>query len=98
MNEKELDNLCDKLKDILKHELAAGNRIIAVETGWSKVNLAIRLAEPLDHSFLHKTAENNPDLQIWYSRDVKNPQETGVLCKSSQQTLSGPLEKRKSGI
>jgi hypothetical protein len=93
MNEKELDNLCGTLTELLRHELEKGNRVAAVETGWSRVKLAVRLARPLDIFFIKKAAQNNPDLEIWESRDIKNPQETGVLCKSAQQTLSGPIER-----
>jgi hypothetical protein len=91
MSEAELKDLCSELRSILQHELEAGNRVIAVDTGWSKVALAVRLAGPLDMKYIRKAAAGNPDLEIWTSRDIKNPQENGVLCKSSRQTLSGTI-------
>jgi hypothetical protein len=92
MSEEGLKDLCSTLKNILDHELAAGNRVIAVDTGWSKVDLAVRLAGPLDMAYIKKVAAHDPDLEIWESRDIKNPQENGVLCKSARQTLSGNLK------
>ena len=93
MNEQDLDSLCEALKELLRHELKKGNRVLAVETGWSKVRLAVRLAEPLDMPFIKAAVKNNPDLEIWESRDIKNPREMGVLTKSARQTLSGLIEK-----
>jgi hypothetical protein len=84
--------LCPELKFILKHELEAGNRVVAVDTGWSKVALAVRMVRPLDMQFIKKAAAGNPDLEIWESRDIKYPHENGVLCKSARQTLAGALE------
>jgi hypothetical protein len=83
--------LCAKLQPLLEHELKRGNRITARDTGWSKVALAVRLASPLDMEHLKKAAAADPDLELWQSRDVKNPRETGILCKSARQTLAGPL-------
>jgi hypothetical protein len=91
MSEKDLKDLCAELRNLLQHELDAGNRIIAIDTGWSKVALAVRLAGPLDKEYLKKAAAHNPDLEIWESQDIKNPQEIGVLCKSARQTLSGKI-------
>jgi hypothetical protein len=91
MNEKEIKGLCGGLQDLLQHELETGNRIVAVDTGWSKVALAVRLAGPLDMEHIKSAIENNPDLEIWESRDIKNPREAGVLCKSARQTLSGRI-------
>jgi hypothetical protein len=89
MSENNIKQLCGKLQVLLQHEIQRGNRVIAAETDWSKVALAVRLAEPLDMKFVKKTAAADPDLEIWESRDVKNPAETGVLCKSARQSLSG---------
>jgi hypothetical protein len=94
MNNPIPDELCPELKIILRSELRKGNRILAVEKGWSKVNLAVRLTRPLDLEYIKKAASKNPDLQIWQSNDVKNPQETGILCKSAAQTLSGSLSEK----
>lgn len=91
MNKNRLENLCADLQSLLKHELDAGNRIIAVETGWSKVTLAVRLGRPLDIEYIKKTIADIPDLEIWESHDSKNPQEAGVLCRSTKQTLSGAI-------
>jgi hypothetical protein len=91
MNNKELGSLCPVLKVLLDHELERGNQVIAVETGWSRVKLVVRLSGPLDMPFIQKARANNPDLEIWENRDIKNPRETGVLCKSAQQSLSGML-------
>jgi hypothetical protein len=88
------DELCQELKTILRSELRKGNRILVVEKGWSKVTLAVRLTGPLDLEYIKNAAAKNPDLQIWQSNEVKNPQETGVLCKSAAQTLSGSLSKK----
>jgi hypothetical protein len=93
MNKKALAGLCPELKALLDHELAAGNRVMATETGWSAVKLAVRLEKPLDRQFIQAAAQNNPDLRTWESRDVKNPREFGVLCQSQKQSLAGPLEK-----
>jgi hypothetical protein len=92
MSEEGLKDLCSTLKKLLKHELAAGNKVIAADTGWSKVSLAVRLARPLDMEYIKKAAALNPDLETWESQDIKNPQENGVLCKSTRQTLSGNLK------
>ena len=91
MSENNIKQLCGKLEVLLQHEIQKGNRVIAAETGWSKVALVVRLAEPLDMEFVIKLAAADPDLEIWESRDVKNPVETGVLCKSAKQSLSGRL-------
>jgi hypothetical protein len=91
MNEKELKGLCNGLQPLLQHELDRGNRIIAVDTGWSNVNLAVRMAAPLDMEYLKRAVLNNPGLEIWESRDVKNPREAGVLCRGASQTLSGGI-------
>jgi hypothetical protein len=91
MSERELKDLCGELQSLLQHEINTGNRIIAVDTGWSKVTLAVRLARPLDKEYIKKATASNPDLEIWESHDIKNPQEAGVLCKSSKQTLSGRI-------
>jgi hypothetical protein len=92
MSEKEPDSLCSELKTLLRHELESGNCVLAVETGWSRVKLAVRLTRPLDLPFVKKAAEKNSHLEIWESRDIKNPQETGVLCKKDRHTLSGPIK------
>jgi hypothetical protein len=89
MSEKSIKQLCGKLQVLLQHEIQRGNRVIAAETGWSKVVLAVRLAEPLDMEFVKKTVVGDADLEIWESLDVKNPAETGVLCKSARHSLSG---------
>jgi hypothetical protein len=91
MNEKDLKGLCPELKRLLRHELAAGNRVSAVETGWSKVSMAVRLVGPLDMENIREAAARNPDLEIWESLDIKHPREHGVLCKSVRQSLSGAL-------
>jgi hypothetical protein len=91
MSKKDLDSLCDELRTVLKHELERGNHIMAVETGWSKVKLAVRMTDPLDMEFAKTAAANNPDLEIWESRDVKNPQESGLQCKSHRQSISGKI-------
>lgn len=91
MSNCEIAGLCPSLKHLLAHELECENKILAVETGWSKVKLAVRLAAPLDVAFVRKAVKGNSDLEIWQSRDVKNPREMGVLCKSARQSLSGPL-------
>jgi len=88
--------LCAKLQLILDRELARGNRVMAQETGWSKVKLAVRLADPLDADSLKRAAAADPDLELWQSRDVKNPREAGILCKSCRQTLAGPLNSTRS--
>jgi hypothetical protein len=93
MSENQIKGLCNELQSLLNHELKAGNRILAVDTGWSKVDLAVRLARPLDLSYVRQEVARNPDLEIWESRDIKNPQETGVLCKSARQTLAGQTGK-----
>ena len=92
MNEDKLKSLCGELRSLLEHELRRGNRILAVDTGWSGVSLAVRLVRPLDMEQARRAAAQNPDLEIWESRDVKNPRETGVLCKSARQSLSGKME------
>ena len=89
MNKADLTGLCSKLGDLLRHEINAGNKIIAVETGWSKVSLAVRLANPLDMEYVKMVSRDDPDLELWESHDIKNPVEAGVLCKSARQTLSG---------
>ncbi len=91
MNRPELSGICPALNSLLQHELGRGNRILSVDTGWSKVKLAIRLEKPLDMGFIRQAVADNPDLEIWESRDIKNPQEAGVLCKSARQTLSGQI-------
>ena len=93
MNEQDLESLCEALKELLRHELKKGNQVLAVETGWSKVKLAVRLAEPLDMPFIKTAVKNNPDLEIWESRDIKNPREMGVLSKGAKQTISGSTQK-----
>ncbi len=94
MNEKELKGLCTGLQPLLQHELDRGNRIIAIDTGWSKVTLAVRMAAPLDMEYLKRVVLNNPGLEIWESRDVKYPRETGVLCRGARQTLSGGIDRK----
>lgn len=89
MSKNNIKQLCAKLQVLLQHEIQRGNRVIAAETGWSKVVLAVRLAEPLDMEFVKKTVAADPDLEIWESRDVKNPAETGVLCNSAKQSIAG---------
>jgi hypothetical protein len=91
MSEKETKQLCSKLQVLLQHEIQRGNRVIAADTGWSKVILAVRMAGPLDMKYVEQTLAGDPDLEIWKSLDVKNPSEVGVLCKSAKQTLSGRL-------
>ena len=94
MSEEAIKSLCVKLQNLLTYEIKQGNRVIAVETGWSKVVLAVRLANPLDMEHLKKVAENDKDLEIWESRDIKYPQEAGILCKSARQSLSGGIIKK----
>jgi len=89
MSDNDTRQLCDKLQVLLQHEIRRGNRVIAEETGWSKVALAVRLAETMDMEFVKTMVGSDPDMDIWESRDVKNPAETGVLCKSARQSLSG---------
>lgn len=91
MNEEALEGLCIALQSLLQYELKRGNRILAIDTGWSKVELAVRLAAPLDMAYIKNMVAHNPDLEIWTSSDVKNPRESGVLCKSAKQTLSGSI-------
>ena len=91
MNDNNLKDLCGKLQGLLQHELEVGNRIIAMDTGWSNVRLAIRMDNPLDMEYIRKAAGHDKDLQIWESRDIKNPREAGVLCRSAKQTLSGAI-------
>lgn len=85
------EELCPELKTILRRELRRGNLISVVETGWSKVSLAVRMQGPLDLVYIQKAVTKNTDLKIWHSLDVKNPLETGVLCQSARQTISGSL-------
>jgi len=92
MSEDELQTLCAKLWDLLQYEMNTGNRIIAIDTGWSNVKLAVRLARPLDMEHVRKVAEHNRELEIWESHDIKNLQESGILCRSHRQTLSGPIK------
>lgn len=91
MNDKELATLCSELKPLLHHELERGNTVLAVETGWSRVTLAVRLSKPLDMTFVNKTVAENPGLELWENRDNKNPRESGVLCRRHQQSVSGAL-------
>ena len=91
MNDSDLKPLCAKLQRLLQHELDRGNLVVAVDTGWSKVTLAVRLADPLDMANLRNASEDDPDLELWESRDIKHPKEAGVLCKSARQTLSGKI-------
>jgi hypothetical protein len=91
VNNTDLSKLCVPLRDLLQHEISRGNSIKAVETGWSKVSLAVRLTQPLDLDYAKTLAQNDPDLEIWESRDIKYPIEAGVLCKSAKQTLSGSI-------
>jgi len=91
MSEKQLQELCADLQALLQHELERGNYIIAVDTGWSKVTLAVRMASPLDMEYIKRLVMNNPNLEIWESHDIKYPQEAGVFCKNSRQTLSGGI-------
>ncbi len=91
MNKNAPKDLCRDLQRLLQHELDTGNSILAVERGWSKVSLAVRLSGPLDMAYVKIKVAHNPDLEIWESHDPKNPQEAGVLCKSARQTLSGKL-------
>jgi hypothetical protein len=95
MSDNQIELLCGKLQVLLRHEILHGNSVEAAETGWSKVTLAVRMAKALDMEFVKKTAGADPDLEIWESRDVKNPAETGVLCKSARQSLSGKTKKQK---
>jgi hypothetical protein len=94
MSETDLSKLCLPLQNLLQHEISRGNKVKAVETGWSRVSLAVRLNLPLDMKFVKETVRNNPDLEIWESRDIKNPVEIGILCKSAGQSLSGNLVDR----
>jgi|WetSurMetagenome_2_1015567.scaffolds.fasta_scaffold1437481_1 hypothetical protein len=98
MSEARLKGLCMALKPLLEHELSSGNYVVAVESGWSKVKLAVRLAVPLDMAYISQAAALNSDLEVWRSRDIKNPQEAGVLCRSAAQTLAGPLENKQDSL
>jgi len=66
-----------------------------METGWSKVTLSVRLDGCLDWAYINQAIADNPDLEAWESRDIKNPQESGVLCKKDRQSLSGKLSDKR---
>jgi hypothetical protein len=91
MNETDLSKLCGPLQELLQHEISMGNSIKALETGWSKLSLVVRMTNPLDMEYVKIAAQNDPDLEVWESRDIKNPVEAGILCKSAKQSLSGSI-------
>lgn len=77
----------ETLRQILHHELDEGNSVASRETGWSKMDLVVRMKRPLDREFVHAHASSS--CHTFSSDDPHNgPPEFGIVCGA--ESIVGP--------
>lgn len=79
----------DMLREVLSHELAAGNAVARSETRWSKMDVVVRMRHPLDERFLQSVARKDPACRVYGVDDPhQGPPEFGIAC--GREAVSGP--------
>ncbi|MDK2935854.1 MAG: hypothetical protein PWP62_862 [Eubacteriaceae bacterium] len=77
------------LSHLLEEELAGGNTIDKIESGWSKMDTVIRLKKPLNQEAIKKLLDENPlTLRSFTSNDPHYPKESGLIHK--RESIVGP--------
>lgn len=77
----------ETLRQILYHELEAGNEIAQRETGWSKMDLVVRMKRPLDKEYIR--AHENSSCHTFSSSDPHDgPPAFGIVCGA--ESIVGP--------
>ncbi|WKY44751.1 hypothetical protein Q5O14_01245 [Eubacteriaceae bacterium ES2] len=77
------------LSRFLDQELARGNTIDKIETGWSKMDTVIRLKKPLNQETITRILDENPQtLRSFTATDPHYPQETGLI--HDRESVVGP--------
>lgn len=67
------------LARIFAHELMRGNKAEAFETAWSRMDLVVRMCEPLDEAAVEAAACETPALHVFRTADPHyGPAEFGV--------------------
>lgn len=70
------------MQALLAHELALGNAVAAEETGWSNMDLVVRMKKPLDSGFAERAvSESGGAVRSFHTNDPHNHgAEYGVVC------------------
>lgn len=78
------------LNELLDSELSRGNEILREETGWSKMDLVVRLKNPLSADETEaKAAASEGTLRIFSHTDPHDGSEYGVICE--RESLVGGI-------
>ena len=84
---------CQEINLVLNLAEKAGNKILEVSTGWSKVKKDIRMAEPLAPQ-LKKKIKSEVNLQYWkYNGSPHNAPDEGYFCEEHNITISFPINR-----
>lgn len=66
------------LRDVLAHELERGNTVQDEETAWSRMDLVVRMKDPIDEAYAAQAASQVPDARVYHTSDPHYGTETGV--------------------
>ena len=76
---------CRWLNELLREELTRGNAIDAEETGWSKMDLVVRLQKPINSGRVEEIlAQAGGKVRSFYYQNPRTGEEFGVVsCRES---------------
>lgn len=79
------------LREVVQHELERGNEIAEYATGWSKMDLVVRLKNPPDPDFLRVTAKKYSFAHTFQTRDPHYASEAcGIV--DDREAVTGPKQ------
>jgi len=81
--------ICPHLNSVLESLISSGAKIEAIDSGWSKANLAVVLDKGLNPN-VAKNIAKELGVEFWKNNDPHYSIEYGLFCEKHKHGLSWP--------